>query len=251
MTDSIWKTLSAIDCSEHVEKKGQFSYLSWTWAWAMVKEKYPMSSYQLLDDTIYTDGTMEVRVQVTVMAVEGANSVGLSHTMWLPVLDFKNKAIPNPNAFDINSARMRCLVKCLAMFGLGHYIYAGDSLPQPAGLSDDEYDVFLSRVADKDGFGLAEYMAQLGEDKCNEAYNRAPQGKKVQFKKDVQAVLKQAHALYDNYAHELITKAELEDHSGVMELVEELEDPFTKKNVWGRLSEVQKHQITEIIKGAQ
>jgi hypothetical protein len=122
MTDSIWKTLSAIDCSDHVETKGKFSYLAWTWAWAMVKEKYPEALYALEDDIVYPDGTMEVRV--------GVHIEGLMHTMWLPVLNFQNKAIQNPNAFDINTARMRCLTKCLAMFGLGHYIYAGESAPQ-------------------------------------------------------------------------------------------------------------------------
>ena len=122
MSKSIWETLSAIDCSEHIEKKGQFSYLAWTWAWAMVKENYPLAMYTLEDDLIYADGTMEVRVTVTIE--------DLAHTMFLPVLDFKNKPIANPNAFDINTARMRCLVKCLAMFGLGHYIYAGESAPQ-------------------------------------------------------------------------------------------------------------------------
>lgn len=119
---SVWKTLSEINCNDHVDKKGKFSYLSWTWAWAMVKEKYPEADYHLEDDTAYPDGTMEVRVTVGIE--------GITHTMWLPVLDFKNNAIQNPNAFDINSARMRCLVKCLAMFGLGHYIYAGESVPQ-------------------------------------------------------------------------------------------------------------------------
>ena len=122
MSDSIWTNLSAIDCKEHIAKKGSFSYLAWTWAWAMVKELYPQAKYKLEDDTLYPDGSMEVRVTV--------NIEGLKHTMWLPVLDFKNNAIKNPNAFDINSARMRCLVKCLAMFGLGHYIYAGESTPQ-------------------------------------------------------------------------------------------------------------------------
>ena len=122
---SIWKTLSAIDCNEHVDKKGQFSYLSWTWAWAIVKENYPEADYHLEDDTIYADGTMEVRVSVSIDTVT-------FHTMWLPVLNFQNKAIANPDAFAINSARMRCLVKCLAMFGLGHYIYAGESAPQEA-----------------------------------------------------------------------------------------------------------------------
>jgi hypothetical protein len=125
---SIWATLSSIDCSEHIEKKGQFSYLAWTWAWAMVKERYPRAYYDLWDDVVYPDGTMEVRVRVGIP--EGDESCALTHAMWLPVLDFKNKAIQHPNAFDINSARMRCLVKCLAMFGLGHYIYAGESAPQ-------------------------------------------------------------------------------------------------------------------------
>ena len=128
MSKSIWATLSAIDCSAHIEKKGKFSYLAWTWAWAMVKENYPRAYYSLSDDIVYSDGTMEVRV--TVGIPEGDDIIGLTHQMWLPVLDFQNKAIPNPNAFDINSARMRCLVKCLAMFGLGHYIYAGESAPQ-------------------------------------------------------------------------------------------------------------------------
>ena len=128
MSKSIWETLSTIDCSEHIEKKGQFSYLAWTWAWAMVKDNYSDAEYVLEDDIVYPDGTMEVRVSVSIL--------GLCHTMWLPVLDFKNTAIQNPNAFDINSARMRCLVKCLAMFGLGHYIYAGESLPQEKAIEE-------------------------------------------------------------------------------------------------------------------
>jgi hypothetical protein len=127
---SVWATLSAINCNEHVEKKGQFSYLSWTWAWAMVCEKYPDARYQLEDDIVYPDGSMEVRVTVWID--------GISHTMWLPVLDFKNKPIANPNAFDVNSARMRVLVKCLAMHGLGHYIYSGESTPQEPVITETE-----------------------------------------------------------------------------------------------------------------
>ena len=61
--------------------------------------------------------------------------------MWLPVMDHRNKAIPNPDKFAINSSKMRCLVKCFAMFGLGHYIYAGEDLPQAvvnATVSEDQ-----------------------------------------------------------------------------------------------------------------
>jgi hypothetical protein len=119
---SVWATLSAIDCNAHVQKKGQFSYLSWTWAWAMVKEQYPEAMYQIDASVTYPDNTMEVRCTVSIE--------GIAHQMWLPVLDFKNRAIANPDAMAINSARMRVLVKCLCMFGLGHYIYAGESTPQ-------------------------------------------------------------------------------------------------------------------------
>ena len=52
---SIWEVLSAIDCKEHIELKGKFSYLAWTWAWAMVKEKYPEAEYFLDEDITYPD----------------------------------------------------------------------------------------------------------------------------------------------------------------------------------------------------
>lgn len=117
----IWNSLKDVDVNDHTEQKGQFTYLSWTWAWAYIKDKYPLAQYEILDDIHYADGTMEVRMKVTIE--------GLSHTMWLYVMDYKNKAVPNPNAQQINTTRMRCLVKCLAMFGLGHYIYAGESVP--------------------------------------------------------------------------------------------------------------------------
>jgi hypothetical protein len=56
--------------------------------------------------------------------------IGQCHRMmWLPVMDHRNNAIKNPDARKISDTKMRCLVKCLAMFGLGHYIYAGEDVP--------------------------------------------------------------------------------------------------------------------------
>ena len=178
MTDSIWATLSAIDCSDHVEKKGQFSYLAWTYSWAMVKESYPGATYRLEEDLVFPDGTMEVRVSVMIE--------NLANTMWLPVLNFNNKPIANPNAFDINTARMRCLVKCLAMFGLGHYIYAGESLPAPAPVLQEKYDELVSLVAMKKHWELRKFMDE-NRDRTDELFNMAPEGSKTRFKKDVRA----------------------------------------------------------------
>tara|TARA_R110000751_G_scaffold288487_1_gene394554 strand:- start:3724 stop:4275 length:552 start_codon:yes stop_codon:yes gene_type:complete len=120
---SVWATLSAIDCSAKVEQKGKLTYLSWAWAWQTLMEHYPDSTYEY-GEAFEEDGTntMEVNVSVTVE--------GITHAMWLPVMDNRNKSIVNPTTRDISDARMRCLVKCIAMFGLGIYIYAGEDLPE-------------------------------------------------------------------------------------------------------------------------
>ncbi|MBM4206323.1 MAG: DUF1071 domain-containing protein [Gammaproteobacteria bacterium] len=121
----VWSTLSAIDCSKHVEHKQGLAYLSWAWAWGILMQNFPESEFAFGEMETRQDGT--VTVWCTVNVLEGGRNV--ERTMWLPVMDHRNKAIQNPDAFAINTARMRCMVKCLALFGLGHYIYAGEDLP--------------------------------------------------------------------------------------------------------------------------
>ena len=118
---SVWATLSQVDVSDRIEKKQNLSFLSWAWAWGTLMEHYPQAEYSFQEPESAPDGSLMVFCTVTIDS--------LSRQMWLPVMDYKNKAIPNPNAFQLNTAKMRCLVKCLAMFGLGHYIYAGEDLP--------------------------------------------------------------------------------------------------------------------------
>lgn len=122
---SVWETLSKIDVSSKIEKKGNLSYLSWAWAWGTLKSHYPESHYTFRDTVFLPDNTVEVWVDMTV--VDGEKSQ--THEMWLPVMDNRNNAIQNPDARKISDTRMRCLVKAIAMFGLGHYIYAGEDLP--------------------------------------------------------------------------------------------------------------------------
>ena len=101
-------------------------------------EHYPTASYKfksffvdqegtVLDTMFYPDGSASVHVTVSINE--------LKRSMWLPVMDFKNNAIANPNSRQISDAKMRCLVKCIAMFGLAHYVFAGEDLPPS---SDDE-----------------------------------------------------------------------------------------------------------------
>ena len=128
---SVCETLSKIDVSKHTEEKNGLTYLSWAWAWGIVKQHYPLARFQknLFDSTntkmpYMIDPSGFAFVSVTVFIEDE------EQTELLPVLDFANKPVANPNSFQVNTALQRCLAKCCAMHGLGHYIYAGEDLPQ-------------------------------------------------------------------------------------------------------------------------
>jgi DNA-directed RNA polymerase subunit RPC12/RpoP len=130
--------------NEYVEKKQGLSYLSWSYAWAEFKKVYPDATYEVKKDAegkcYFGDESIGYMVYTSVTAG------GLTYEMWLPVMDNNNKAmkflpytyqtrsgeksVESISMFDINKAVMRCLVKNLAMFGLGLYIYAGEDLPE-------------------------------------------------------------------------------------------------------------------------
>lgn len=136
--------LFQLDVNEHVEKKNNLSYLTWAWAWAEVKKIYPDASYTI---KTFENGLPYVYDPNTgYMVFTTVTIEGLTHEMWLPVMDGANKAmkaeaytyttkygekdVEPASMFDINKTIMRCLVKNLAMFGLGLYIYAGEDLPE-------------------------------------------------------------------------------------------------------------------------
>lgn len=123
--------LLKINVNEHTEKKNGLTYLSWAWAWAEVLKVDPQATWapmfngpQGSESPWFSlpDGSMLVGVSVAIK--------GHSKQCMLPVMDHRNKAIKNPDAFAVNTALMRCLAKCIAMHGLGLYIYAGEDLPE-------------------------------------------------------------------------------------------------------------------------
>lgn len=148
-----FKILNAIDVNEKTEKKNGLTYLSWAWAWTQLKKAYPDATYQIrhFDGRPYLYDADLGYMVMTEMTVDG-----ITHEMWLPVMDGANKAMKDvpytyevkeyqnykwtgnyvekkveaATMFDINTAIMRCLVKNIAMFGLGLYIYAGEDLPE-------------------------------------------------------------------------------------------------------------------------
>lgn len=143
----VWTTLAAIDCKDKVSEKMNLKYLSWAWAWAELMKYYPESEYDFLEPVIDASGSVEIWCAVTVK--NGDKS--LKRMMWLPVMDHKNNSIIKPTSRQVSDTRMRCLTKCLAMFGLGHYIYAGEDLPDPEiakAAEQDKYDAACNEVMD-------------------------------------------------------------------------------------------------------
>jgi hypothetical protein len=131
--DNYFAELNAVNVNDKTEKKNNLTYLSWAWAWAEVKKRYPRSYYTVYENAqgwcYHTDGrTCWVKTGVTVVT----DDMSLEHIEFLPVMDFRNASIPadKVTSFDVNKAIQRSLTKAVARHGLGLYVYAGEDLPE-------------------------------------------------------------------------------------------------------------------------
>lgn len=172
--------LNAVNVNEHTEIKDtgkvKLTYLSWAWAWAEVKKRFPDAQYEI----IKFNGLPYVFDEKTGFMVYTTVTIdGITHEMWLPVMDGNNRAmldhsyevvtkynkftVQPATMFDVNKAIMRCLTKNLAMFGLGLYIYAGEDLPEDA---DEE----MEKPAAKKAKTAKAETAEEAHQKAKEAY---------------------------------------------------------------------------------
>lgn len=206
---SVFETLSKIDVSNHVQvikmRKGPaLKYVSWAWAWNIVKSKYPDATreieeypeyqYDQKEGKWYATGQMldyritpagcEVKVTVTIQ--------GEKYSERLYVMDMRNQPVQNPNISQINKTQQRCLVKALAMAGLGLNLYAGEDLPMGDISESDKQreeakeqakkqeiksrlDKALKILADEQGTTATEVKAALVDQYKNEqAYKENP-----------------------------------------------------------------------------
>ena len=152
---SVFERLSSINVNEHVEKKSNLTYLSWAWAWTATKTECPDATYKI--------GETEYDEALGFMCHTSVTIEDETLEMWLPVMDGANKSMKKTaysystrygdktveaaTTFDINKTIMRCLVKNLAMFGLGIYIYAGEDLPEGEALTFSQKQGALMRDA--------------------------------------------------------------------------------------------------------
>lgn len=136
------------DVNSKVEKKNGLSYLSWAYAWAEILKIDEDASYEIHEDA---QGNAFFASQLGIDCKVSVTVHGKTRTMRLPVMDGANKAmkmesytyktkygekvVEAATSFDVNKTIMRCLVKAIAMHGLGLYIYAGEDLPEETGES--------------------------------------------------------------------------------------------------------------------
>ena len=118
-----YNELRKINVNEFTERKGQLTYLSWTYGVDILLQHDPMATWEW-GDIVYFNESAMVSCSVT--------AFGKTMKMQLPVMDNRNQAIKNPDARKISDSQMRCLAKCIATFGIGLYIYAGSDLPSEA-----------------------------------------------------------------------------------------------------------------------
>ena len=186
---AVFEELNAINVNNKTEKKKsggtELTYLSWTWAWAEVKKRYPDAHYEIMmhDGLPYVYDENTGYMVFTTVTIDG-----ISHMMWLPVMDGANKAMKSKpytystkyngektveaaTMFDVNKTIMRCLVKNLAMFGLGLYIYAGEDLPETeAEEQKTAQEVAKKKLEKIDDGQIEELKKTLSENGIDEAF---------------------------------------------------------------------------------
>jgi hypothetical protein len=112
--------LSKLNVSQHIEKKNGLAYLSWAWAVHYLLSEDPTATWEFPEPKLYGE---------TMMVYCTVHAMGKTMTMHLPVMDHRNQAVMNPDARKVSDSMMRCLAKCIASFGVGLYVYAGEDIP--------------------------------------------------------------------------------------------------------------------------
>ena len=134
-TQSTFMKLFKTDVSKYTEKKGKFNYLSWAYAVQELKKQCPSARWGV---TKAEDGSPFFQTACGYFVDVWVEVDGVSLSQIHPVLDHRNDPVEKPNAFQINTSLQRALAKCIALHGLGLYIFAGEDLPEPDALTSDE-----------------------------------------------------------------------------------------------------------------
>lgn len=126
MKKEMFESMYLLDLTGKVEKdyKG-LNYISWANAYKLAMEQDPQMTFEVLEDAdgfpLFSKGDCHiVKTSVTMF--------GETKKMFLPVMDNKKNAVKVPDSRDVTDSIMRCLVKNIALFGIGLSLYVGEDL---------------------------------------------------------------------------------------------------------------------------
>lgn len=89
--EELFKKLYSLDVSGKTEEKNGLTYLSWAWAWAEFKKACPDATYEIVK---FDNGLPYAYDEATgFMVYTRVTAKGVTHEMWLPVMDGANKAM--------------------------------------------------------------------------------------------------------------------------------------------------------------
>ena len=174
-----WFTeLSSIDVTDHVSQKNGLNYLSWMWAWAELKKRYPLS-YATVHETeegmlVWKDPIGgHVKTSVTIVWEDENGLHEHTTTEYLPVMDYKNKAVAydDIDSMLVNKTIQRSLTKCIARLGLGGYLFAKEDLPEEMTKTTKLKEDIKALVTKK--CALSEKAKAKVADLCKEAEKKA------------------------------------------------------------------------------
>jgi hypothetical protein len=145
-----FNALYDMNLGDKVEKKDGLSYLTWSEAWKAFKEIYPSATFRVVPNPD-TKLPYFVDPQIGIMVFTEVTADDMTQQCFLPVLnssmkpmrleaynytvyDKQNrrqieKTCEAASMFDINKTIMRCLVKNLALYGVGLKLYQGEDIP--------------------------------------------------------------------------------------------------------------------------
>ena len=182
-------SLRKVDVSEYIEKKNNLSYLSWAFAVDQLLMRDPSATweYRFGIDPTTREAVPFVYIGTTAMVFCTVRAFGVERTAQLPVMDYKNKAIQEPDAFQTNTAMQRCLAKAIALHGLGLYIYAGEDIPPEDEKPEPPKPVATAEeiIKAKEYLGDAESVDEL-----RNLYDKLPDHLRTPLKEYAQALAK-------------------------------------------------------------
>ena len=160
--------LDRVDVTQHIEKKGKFSYLSWAYAVRELKKIHPEATWTVHE---YGEGFPFIKTECGFFVKVTVTINGIDATQIHPVLDHKNKTINSPDAFQINTSIQRCLAKAIALHGFGLHIFVGEDLPSSPPIDalqqKELLDLAKDRNVEKDL--LDQIMGQISSEKINKS----------------------------------------------------------------------------------